>query len=284
MRVPAGHEVRVDRPESCFRVANSTHTIVFGRLPDAPGTEKEHTPMNRFRNFLPLVAVLAGAVVLGAPNTAKAAFSVRVTTTAGSATIADGGAGDLDGLLNGSITVNYGDSAYHLVGTISFTNAPGSPNQAILDVSYNVNTFGTTGGAASLEASATGFTLPNSNPETANLLLNGNGSGSGTLSAQGWVLQNGALFAQGGTVLGPLGPFNTNGGYSGSASASYNGATPYALTEKLSFNLAANANTSGDGQLTVTVPAPAGLVLACAGLPFCAFAVWVRRRKLVTAA
>jgi len=247
--------------------------------------------MIRFPKVLLLVAVLSGAFILGTPTTVKASFAVRITTTASTATINDGGAGDLDGLANNSITVNYSDSAYSMVGTISFTNAPGTPNKAILDVSYNVKTFdnngnNTTGGAATLEASATGFTQPNANPETLSFLLNGNGSGTGTLSAQGAVVTNGALFSLAGpsVTLPSSGSFNTNGGYGGSGSVSYNGATPFTLSEKLSFDLAPGSNTSGDGQLTITTPAPAAWLLAVSGLPFCALASWLRRRRLSTAA
>jgi hypothetical protein len=242
--------------------------------------------MMRFRNLLPLVA-LAGVALLGAPTRAHAIFQVRVTTLSGTQTITDGGVGDLDGLVNNSITVNYADASYHLVGTISFTNAPGTATKAILDVSYNVNTNGgELGGAASLEASATGFTQPNSNPETMTFALNGNGSGTGTLSGQSWVVQNGAVFAESGpfTVSEPPSgpPFNVNGAYGGTGSVSYNGATPYTLTEKLSFSLSPNSNTSGDGQITITTPAPAGVVLALTGLPCCGIGAWIRRRRNAT--
>jgi len=238
--------------------------------------------MIRFRNFLSLVAaLLVGAATLGTPSQVQAAFAVRVTTTAGSQTINDGGAGDLDGLVNNSITVNYGDTAYHLVGTISFTNAPGTASKAILDVSYNVNTFGTTGGAASLEASASGFTQPNSNPETLSFLVNGNGSGTGTLSGQGAVVTNGALFSLAGpsVTLPTSGSFDISGAYAGSGSVSYNGATPFTLSEKISFNLGAESNTSGDGQLTITTPAPASLLLVFSALPVWGLAARRRRRR-----
>src|SRR5207249_3790295 len=106
--------------------------------------------------------------ILGAPTPAQATFSVRITTLSnpGGTTITDGGPGDLDLVVNNHITVNYSDASYDVVGTIALTNAPGTPSVAILDVSFNIDTLGTTGGAATLETSATGFTQPSINPLT----------------------------------------------------------------------------------------------------------------------
>jgi hypothetical protein len=232
--------------------------------------------------FITAAAALAVAILF-VPGTARATFAVQIVTTAGSKTVFDGGAGDLDGSVNNSITVNYSDSAYHLVGTISFTNAPGTANFAILDISYTINTVGTTGGAASLAASATGFTAPTGNPLFLVSDLNGNGHGTGTMTGQSYVDTNNGLFATSGggvSSSGPQGPFPINSGYGNTVSTSFNGSTPpYSLTSQLNFNLSTNSNTSGDMQSTVTTPAPAALVLALSGLPVLGFG-FLRRRRL----
>jgi hypothetical protein len=240
--------------------------------------------MFRFRKSLALAAVLVAAAILGAPTPAEAAFAVRITTTAGSQTINDGGVGDLDGKLNNSITVSYGDSAYNLIGTISFTNSPGSLTKAILDVGYNVNTFGTTGGLATLEASATGFSQPSGNPLLLTSSINGNGDGTGTLTVQQYADPTNTLFGTGPNTPGPQGPFDisADGGYGSTAQVLFNkGAGDYAITDVLTFDLSPDSNTSGDSQSIVTnTPAPAGLVLVLTGIPALGLGTWLRRRRM----
>lgn len=218
--------------------------------------------------------------MLGAPASAEAAFQAQINTTAGSAIINDGGAGDLDGLVNGSITVNYGDSAYRLIGTIAFHNSPGTPGLALLDVSYNINTLGTTGGAASLKVSADGFTQPAGSNLVLTSGINGNGQGSGTLSLQQFVSTSNTLFGSGPSP-GLQGPFNIGqaGGYGSHLSTTFGSSGPYALTEVLLFNLGSNSNTSGDAQSTVAVPAPASLLLAFSAVPIVGIRNWLRRRR-----
>jgi len=235
------------------------------------------------RFYTLMLAALAGVVWLSSASTAEATFAARITTLSnpGGTTIFDGGAGDLDGGPNGSITVNYGDASYRLIGTISFTNSPGDPNLAILDVSYNLSTLGRTGGAASLEVSSTGFTQPSDNPLTLTSSINGNGQGTGTLTMQQWANTSDTLFGHGPVTPGPQGPFaiNAAGGYGSSASKVFNQVGPYSIDDLLSFNLSPGASTSGDSQSIVTSPAPAGLVLAAAGCPFLGFGFLRRFRK-----
>jgi len=236
--------------------------------------------MNRFCKFMPhMMAALIGAAMLVVPNQARAAFAVRITdsvTGPGGVTIMDNAAGDIDGR-SGFMNVNYNDSAYSVIGTFSFTNAPGTASLGILDSNYSLNTFGSTGGAAKLEVSSTGVTAPSGNPLTFQSLLNGNGSGSGTLSAASSITSSQTLFdtTPGNTVS--TGPFNINGSYSGSGNASYTLGTPYTITNVLTFNLSRDSTTTGDLQSTVAAPAPAGLVLALTGLP--ALGAWARRRR-----
>jgi len=246
------------------------------------------------RSFLLSVAALVGAAMLGVANPAHADFRATFSTTAGSATVIDGGAGDTDGMVNNSITVNYSDSAYNLIGTISFTNSPGAPTFAILDVSYNIRTFNpmtgvpTTGGAASLVVSSTGFTQPTPNPLTMTSTVNGNGAGVGTITFQQYAdTNNGQATTSGASVSSPgqQGPFNIaqTGGFGSAASVTFNkGAGAYSITDVLLFNLNPNSNTSGDSQSRVTsaaVPAPPTLLLAFAALPTWGIGSWLRRRR-----
>jgi hypothetical protein len=236
-----------------------------------------------------LAAVVAVAALFGSASSAEATFSLRITTTVGVTTITDGGPGDTDGLVNNKISFNYSDSAYNVIGFMAFTNAPGSANLAILDTSFTFATFdpststNTTGGAASLEVSATGYNSPVGNPLTLLSKINGNGNGSGTLTDQGYITTNGALFDTSGATPGLQGPFNINSGYGNSATTSYTGGTPFTLTDVINVNLDPGSNTSGDAQLTVTTPAPAGLVLALVGMPVFGVGAYIRRRRAVAA-
>jgi hypothetical protein len=253
--------------------------------------------MLRLSKLLPVVAVaMTGAVLLLVPGKASADFKVRITTLSGSATITDGGAGDLDGLVNNSITVNYNDASYNVIGTISFTNTPGTATLGLLDVSYNISTRNLTGGAngtgglATLEASATGYTQPTVNPLTLSNTFNGNGSGTGSITSQAYADPANGLFSEGGGFPspGPVGPFpiGQSGGFNGAGSVLFNkGGTPYSLTDVLTFNLNPNSNVSGDSQDEVTpYPAPASLLLIASGVPFMGLGAWLRRRRSANSA
>jgi hypothetical protein len=66
--------------------------------------------------------------------------------------------------------------------------------------------------------------------------------------------------------------------FSGTGSLAVSGATPYSLTEQIVITAGAGAgNTSGDYELSV--PAPAGLILALSGTPVLGFGAWLRRRR-----
>jgi len=251
--------------------------------------------MIRLRKFLPFVAVLVVAAMLWSPIQAQASFAVKIVTLTnpGGTIINDGGAGDLDTLVNNSITVNYSDASYHLVGTISTTNAPGTALLAQVDVSYNINTNPGTGGAASLSASASGFTQPSANPLLMTSSLNGNGTngpnGAGSISLQQFVATSGsnnALFTTSGAGVFSTptqGPFNSGAPYNAAnTSVGFSQAGPYTITDVLSFNLTSASNTSGDAQSNVTpnaVPAPAGLFLVLSAMPVLGVGTWLRRRR-----
>src|SRR5260221_13381858 len=114
--------------------------------------------MIRLRNILPIVfAVMVGSAILGAPSRACADFKVVVTDSVNTYNFDDIGH-------PGVIFVNIHDAAYNLIGSISTTNSPGLPVLAQVDVGYNVNTTGTTGGLMTIAASANHFTQPSNNP------------------------------------------------------------------------------------------------------------------------
>ena len=74
----------------------------------------------------------------------------------------------------------------------------------------------------------------------------------------------------------------------GSAVGSFNRTStnsPYSLTSVANLTLSGNGvvNYSDHVNVTYTAPAPAGLVLALAGLPVFGLGAYIRRRRAVTA-
>jgi len=259
--------------------------------------------MNRFRRFLPLVAVLIGTVAFGSPNQAQAAYSVRVFD---------------DGVLQGGITVVTAANSLVFFGSTThfsitngsgLSNNPGAQNGSNLDLSSNqqINAlFGTAGGSHTIriELSQTDWTAPTGTP----LFLSSSAGGSfaylgGTnpsatqsvsVTYQGFLDNTNALFGQpgaGSTPIQTASASRTSPGTSplvfspGTATNSgVPGGTPFSITDVLAFTFTLGA---GSGQTTANVsastvaavPAPAGLVLVVAGLPFLGIGTWLRRRQ-----
>lgn len=236
--------------------------------------------MLSFRGLLySCAAALACFSFLASTDRASAAFQLTLTTTAGVYIIDDGGAGDLDGSANGTISIFKSDAAYNVVGSISLSNSPGLYTNAILDASFTVSAATGTGGAASLVVSSTGYTQPTLNPLTLTSSLNGNGTGAGTISGQSYADTTDTLYGIGGPTSGLQGPFSTDPNYNSVASTQFNQTGNFSLTTRISFNLAAGSTMSGDILAKVTpAPAPQGLFLALSGLP--AIGLWIRQRRL----
>jgi len=137
--------------------------------------------MSRFRNFLLLVAVLAGAVLLGSPSLARADYGVRVY---------DDGVLQFEAV-NGVVLTGTGSSSIFLGNSLTYSattthflisngsglsNNPGTQEGSSLDLSSNQiikTTFGSTGGMHTIriELSQTDWLAPTGNPLTLSSLL-----------------------------------------------------------------------------------------------------------------
>jgi hypothetical protein len=181
----------------------------------------------------------------------------------------DGGPGDLDGTVNNQILIQSGAGSpvipgFNVQSESALTTTPGLPTGAYLQTGYIISAIGSGGGTITITTSATGFDQP---PASANLLtltsvLNGNGTGNGTIIGQAWADPTNTLFGMGADTSGPQGPFAVGaaGGYGNQQTATFDRANgPYALTSQFSLTLDPGAATTGSFQITVPVPPQPGI-------------------------
>jgi len=236
----------------------------------------------RIRNYLPLVAVLVGAAVLGAPSQARAGFVIRYSTDGGatfSSPISDNAFGD-NNLNVGVISIN--------VDGLSITaTTSGGTSTALSSIDLQVQQIGlvtTSSGDVIVQASLDGLlTVPAPqtliNRFTDNTLpVNGDVATGETWIANGpgnFVTSGGSLVLNTGTV-NPS-PIPTNYGFSASS--------PYTITTQVHTVFNAGVALQIDNNNLITgAPAPAGLLLALTGLPVLSIGTWLRRRQSRVAA
>jgi hypothetical protein len=238
--------------------------------------------MNRFRKFLPLVAVLVAAGILGMPAQARASFVLTLQADAGPTTTVTVGADAGPATFTGTI------GTFSIFIAFGSSTSPGGPTNSITQEG-TIAIVNTGGGTHTLHinASSQGFTSPNSPPP---LLVVDTISGtlvSGTLSAdfQGFVDATNTLFGKG--FAAPLLTIPSMTGSSLSFKAdggpvpgfSPNGAT-YSMSvfENLTLSGGGSLTLTGGNVQTVATPEPATMVLALSALPFLGV-VWSRRRR-----
>jgi hypothetical protein len=242
--------------------------------------------MIRFAKFLPILAVLAGVVILGAPRPAHAYIEIDYAI--------DGGAKQF-GASSTTSAVTWSNSSvggdFNVLFTIGTTNTPGG-TQALVTQSNNAVSTLYSSGTHTLKVyvSSTGFTAPSIPSEilgTASSITENGGHTDVTFKSV--VDQNNTLF--GGVAGVGAGDNTTSNSVTYSANGQAGGgtstftpftlsSTPYALTNEGDYKMDAGTSlTVVSGNTTVSpVPAPAGIVLALTGLPCLGIAGWLRRR------
>ena len=243
--------------------------------------------MFRIRNFLLLVALLAGAAILAAPTQAKATYEVILTSGTHTLTITDNEVAPV--LDTNPATNGIGFSDLSFAGyTIDFsgsTNTPAAGGLALQTQNTLTVTADTTAVSPLLiDVFANGYTLGLSPGMYALAVNNGISSTllQGTASASALTEVNGGgagLTTASASISGPILPPTTDSAGSPTLGTPLT-ANPFSLDSVLTIN---NLALGGSADITWTstanvVPAPGALVLLASGIPVLAGA-WLKRRK-----
>ncbi|HEY7157784.1 MAG TPA: hypothetical protein VH575_27755 [Gemmataceae bacterium] len=237
--------------------------------------------MFRLAKWLPCMAVLAGAIMLGGPPTARADFTLTLEdVNAGSGSIVT---------IHGTGTVSTG--GFINVGSfnVSVSGISTAPANNPADVNQTTSTFSYSGsGSDTLKVKISDDTFTGfGSGQTATLNL----GLSTTKIADGVTGTATAFYTDGGgtTTAGPVslsGPFSAPGGESAPPSSAIV-ATGLGSTFTLGneLDITVNGSTKGiDSNFTVdsniAVPAPPSMVMAFSALPIFGLSAWLRRRKM----
>ena len=257
--------------------------------------------MLRFRSFLPVAALLVGAVILGAPTQARASFAITVfVDTVNQGVVLSAGSNANDFSVDPVNVTNF-----HISSISSLTNWTGAPDGAVMSNTTNLSirtTFALPGThTITIVISENGWLAPTGSPlalsSTAGGTIGHVGGGSNTVFAtnQGFLDNSNTLA----TTLTPGGAFtplatatavasgtstsNLNYTPSPGINAATPGGTPFNMTQVFSFKFTVTGGSQStanvSGTVVASVPAPAGLTLALAGAPFLGVGTWLRRRR-----
>jgi len=230
---------------------------------------------------------MIGAVVLGAPSQANAAFTLSVQQDGGAITQVATGA-DFSAL---SYTNTFGDFRITLLGVSSDNGA------ALSDLLGAVTSIQNTSGATHtlrILASQTNYTLPGGSPLNVESGLGGSLIVGTTLGLNGvfqaYADKNNNLLGLGDYTNGPQSAAQAGTTFdTGSASGLFAriAGSPYSLSSVVTLTIGGGGTVNYSNHVnvtpTATTPAPAGVVLALTGLPCLGFGTWLRRRKVLTA-
>jgi hypothetical protein len=233
---------------------------------------EETASMIRFHKFGPLVALLLGAAFLGLPPPAHAAITLTIAEAGFQPVVvayAD----------NGNGVISYAGSVgdFNIQWTFGYSNAPGTGNLAELAINNSsVSTQGFTGDRTlTITLKDDSFYAPANTPglSLVSQLATTQLPGNSNVTFQSFLDNN----------PGYLLTLDTIGGVTTSNSVSVTN-TPYTLANVTTYTVHGQGTgnqllVQSTGLTAVTTPAPPGVVLTLAGIPFVGFGCWLRRRQ-----
>lgn len=246
--------------------------------------------MVRLKRLVTLAAALVGAVVLGAPTRAHAALNLYLQEAGVNgglitlvATAAD--------FTSTSFSGDYGDFTVTIQGGSSH-NA-GNPSDLLSSTTAVKNNSGSTK-TLNLWVSQNNYTLPAGSPLLVESGLGGSKNTSTTVGLtdifQAYADKNNNLVAAGTLTGGAATADFTNGPQTaaptgntfdtGSAFGLFTRTGTYSLSSVANFTLSGGGTANYSDHVNVTVPAPAGVVLALTALPCIGVGSWLRRRAV----
>ncbi len=226
--------------------------------------------MVRSRKRLTLMALLAGAIIMGVPPPAGADFRLTLHQDGfADRTITDNSIYDLSPTTTGVIVYSGTFGTFTITAEIGTSNSTAGVEPAALTINQ-LSIASPSGGTLTITLSDDGFTAPQAGQQVAmrSQLSSTSLTSGGSVSFQSY------LEGVGGTVL-TLGTANPNG--IEATDIRMLGATPYTLSNVTTVTLAPSGVLQSTGTTTVMNPAPAGLVLALTGVPLLGIGAWLRR-------
>jgi len=240
--------------------------------------------------------MLLGAAAWGTPTKAEAVFLLRISDGTTTILVQDNaGAGTVTPV--GNTTNADAAGTIGIAGVVQFTGSIGAWALTVntgesqpfigsltaphMDLNYSA-THGTGASVLTIEISDQGFTTSPLSMTT---------SIGGTLSGAVSSVKFETGFSNANTLFGGAAAVSqtfVTTAYSQGGSFNVTGSTPYSLTERIVITAGATSGglATGDAEIqsTSSVPAPAGLALALAGLPVLGIGAWIRRRRVPAAA
>lgn len=236
--------------------------------------------MIRFRKSMLAAVVLAAAAVLAGPASQARASNIVVDVFINGHQV-DHFTG-ATAASSGLKTYSYGGTTFTNVIITATDNQPGDPSAGNL-AQTNISAGGSTGtGTLDVKVQETqGFTLPGSagnNMIVDSKVSNSTTNAQGTLTFQSWVNPAGSPFTGVTPGLQTYDVTKPGNAAPNEVATTFVRGASYYLSNELTLT-AGDSNLNVSGTTTVTTPAPAGLVLALAGLPFLGIGGWLRRRR-----
>lgn len=231
------------------------------------------------RKFFAVVALLAGAALFAAPNSARATFELSIRIDGGPMTLVASGA-DF-----GAISYTGTASGIFDIRILGGSSTNGNALSDLLGSTTRVTNLTGANHVLQVFLTQTNYSLPSGNPLIVSSSMGGTvNTGTVVLTNifQAYADATNAAYGTGGFTNGPQTAVASGSSFdTGSVSGLFTRSGDYSLTSVVTLDMSGGAVMNYSNQINVqNVPAPAGLVLALSGMPVLGVGTWLRRRKV----